>query len=135
MIALDTSVAVALLLESHTAHRTVVDWWAGRELALCGHAAVETYSVLTRLPGDARLAPEDAAHVIADRFPRPLPLSVDGARALPNTLARLRIAGGAVYDALIALAAVEHDVELATRDARARPTYEAVGARVRAVPA
>jgi len=30
----------------------------------------------------------------------------------------------------VALAAVEHDVDLATRDARARATYETVGARV-----
>jgi hypothetical protein len=42
----------------------------------------------------------------------------------------LEIAGGAVYDALVGLAAAEHGVQLATRDARARATYEAVGARV-----
>jgi len=45
-------------------------------------------------------------------------------------LSRLGIAGGAVYDALVALAAVEHEADLATRDARARATYEAVGASV-----
>ena len=50
--------------------------------------------------------------------------------AWPNRLARLGITGGAVYDALVGLAAVEHGVELATRDARARATYVAVGARV-----
>lgn len=32
--------------------------------------------------------------------------------------------------ALVALAASEHGVDLATRDARAEPTYEAVGARI-----
>jgi hypothetical protein len=41
-----------------------------------------------------------------------------------------RISGGAVYDAIVALAAVDHDAELATRDARAKATYETVGARV-----
>lgn len=46
------------------------------------------------------------------------------------TVSRLGIAGGAVCDALVAHAAIEHDAELATRDARARVTYEAVGARV-----
>jgi len=30
----------------------------------------------------------------------------------------------------VALAAIEHDAELATRDLRAKATYEAVGARV-----
>ena len=40
---------------------------------------------------------------------------------------RLGIAGGTVYDALVALAAKEHGAALATRDARARGTYDAVG--------
>ncbi len=72
------------------------DWWRGREIALSGHALAETYSVLTRLPGDLRLSPVDAAR----------------------------------YDALVGLAAVEHRAVLATRDARARATYEMVGAHV-----
>jgi hypothetical protein len=52
------------------------------------------------------------------------------AAKLPDKLAVLGISGGAVYDALVGLVAAEHDVQLATRDARARGTYEAVGARV-----
>ena len=51
-------------------------------------------------------------------------------RKLPETLARLGIAGGAVYDALVALAAKEHGAALATRDARARGTYDTVGVTV-----
>ena len=35
-----------------------------------------------------------------------------------------------MYDALVALAAVDHGARLATRDGRARPTYERVGAEV-----
>jgi toxin FitB len=57
-------------------------------------------------------------------------LSSSRARKLPDTLARLGIAGGAVYDALVALAAKEHGAALATRDARARGTYDAVGVTV-----
>ena len=56
-IAIDTSVAVPLLVRSHRAHATVVRWRNGQELALSGHALAETYSVLTRLPGDARPTP------------------------------------------------------------------------------
>ena len=41
--------------------------------------------------------------------------------AVKATLSRLGIAGGAVYDALVALAAKEHGAALATRDARAWP--------------
>jgi hypothetical protein len=37
------------------------------------------------------------------------------------------IAGGAVNDALVALAAKEHGAALATRDARACGTFDAVG--------
>lgn len=99
-------------------------------MALSGHALAETYSVLTRLPGDLRLAPADAARLLADRFVEPFLLGADTARGLPAVLSRHGIAGGAVYDALVALAALEHGAVLATRDARARATYETVGARV-----
>jgi predicted nucleic acid-binding protein len=130
LLGLDTSVAVPLLVQTHEGHRAVVRWWGGRDVALCGHALAETYSVLTRLPGDLRLAPMDAARLLAERFDAALTLSSGAAQGLPRTLARLGIAGGAVYDALVGLAAVEHDAALATRDARARGTYEAIGARV-----
>jgi toxin FitB len=129
-LGVDTSVAVPLLVQTHTAHTAVVRWWDGREIALSGHALPETYSVLTRLPGDVRLAPADAARLIAERFVEPLILESDAARCLPGLLSRLGIAGGAVYDALVALAAHEHGASLATRDARAKPTYEAVGVPV-----
>jgi toxin FitB len=129
-IAIDTSVAVPLLVRSHHDHAAVVRWWSGQEITLSGHALAETYSVLTRLPGDARLAPADAALLLNARFSSPLVLSSRRARNLPDTLSRLGIAGGAVYDALVALAAKEHGAALATRDARARGTYDAVGVKV-----
>lgn len=129
-LAVDTSVAVPLLVQTHAAHAAVTSWWAGREVALSGHALAETYSVLTRLPGDIRLAPADAARILENRFAPPLLLGPEMARHLPGVLSRIEIAGGAVYDALVALAAVEHKVDLATRDARARDTYAKVGARV-----
>lgn len=130
LLALDTSVAIPLLVQTHQAHREVVRWWDRRDTALCGHALAETYSVLTRLPGDLRLTPADAVRLLQQRFADPLPLGEETAVRVPAILAGLGIAGGAVYDALVALAAVEHDVELATRDARAQVTYHSVGARV-----
>lgn len=129
-LAVDTSVAIPLLVATHDAHATVVAWWSGRDLALSGHALVETYSVLTRLPGDLRLSPVDAASLMRARFVEPFVLPVIAARGLVATFADLGIAGGAVYDALVASAALAHDATLATRDARARATYELVGARV-----
>jgi predicted nucleic acid-binding protein len=129
-LALDTSVAIPLMVVTHREHEAVVRWCAGRDVALSGHAVAETYSVLTRLPGDLRLLPEDAARLLRERFAAPLVLSCKAVAKLPDTLSALGIAGGAVYDALVGLAATEHRAELATRDARARATYEAVGARV-----
>lgn len=105
-------------------------WWNGRDVALSGHALAETYSVLTRLPDDLRLAPADAARLIDERFASPLLLGVRTGRRLPGVLSKAGITGGAVYDALVALAALEHGCELATRDARAKATYEAMGADV-----
>jgi predicted nucleic acid-binding protein len=130
ILALDTSVAVPLLVQTHQHHAAIVSWWAGRDVALSGHALAETYSVLTRLPGDVRLAPGDAARLLKERFVAPLLLGQATAARIPETLGRLEIAGGAVYDALVALAAAEHGATLATRDGRAKATYEIVGVRV-----
>ena len=132
-VAVDTSVAVPLLIQTHRAHSSVVAWWRGRPLALSGHALAETYSVLTRLPGDIRVAPENAARLLDERFGPPLLVGSDTAARLPDILSGAGIAGGAVYDALVALAAAANDCVLATRDARAKATYEMIGVRVEVV--
>ena len=129
-VALDTSLAVPLLLASHTFHSGATAWWNRREVSLAGHARYETYAVLTRLPGDARLLPADAARLIEVRFPTRLDISADIAGGLIERLGREGISGGAVYDAMVALAALDHGVVLATCDRRARNTYELVGAQV-----
>lgn len=130
VIALDTSAAIPLLVQGHDAHRAVTSWVGDRPVVLPGHAVVETYAVLTRLPGDLRLVPADAARLIASRFVEIAPLPNGIARGLHDVLANLDVAGGATYDALVALAARERGVPLATRDARARDTYERVGVEV-----
>ncbi len=129
-VAVDTSVAVPLLIASHEAHRMVRRWAAGRSLGLSGHALVETYSVLTRLPGDARVSPADAVLLMDDHFTLDFALPIETATEAHQILARRGIAGGATYDGLVGLAACIHDVALATRDARARATYEAIGVAV-----
>jgi len=115
-IAVDTSVAVPLLVRSHQHHADVVRWWNGQVLVLSGHALAETYSVLTRLPGDARLAADDAVRLLDARFAAPLALSAAAAQQVHSTLSRLGIVGGAVYDALVALAAAEHGLALASAE-------------------
>lgn len=130
--AVDTSVAVPLLVSSHTAHQTVSAWARDRSLVLSGHALMETYSVLTRLPGDARVAPQDAVTLIDESFGAVV-LDEALSREIHRELADRGIAGGAVYDGLVGAAARGHDLVLATRDSRARGTYEAIGARVELV--
>lgn len=128
--AVDTSVAVPLLIARHESHAAVSASWVGRTGSLSGQALAETYSVLTRLPGDLRLTPRDAVRLLAARFGRPLLLPARTARRVPGLLADLEIGGGAVYDALVALAARDAGRVLATRDARARPTYRTIGVEI-----
>ncbi len=112
----------------------IASWAKGRKLGLSGHALAETYAVLTRLPGDARVDPADAAVLIDENFAESLALGARAARAAHRELARRGIAGGATYDGLVALAAREHGVILVTRDARARFTYEALGVDTKVLP-
>ncbi|MEB3980467.1 PIN domain-containing protein [Mycobacterium sp. 663a-19] len=126
----DTSVAVPLLMTSHRHHGVIAAWAEGRTLGLCGHALAETYSVLTRLPGDARVDAADAVALIDANFTASLQLGARASRSAHREFARRGIAGGATYDGLVALAAREHGAALATRDARARSTYEALGVAV-----
>jgi predicted nucleic acid-binding protein len=51
----------------------------------------------------------------------------------PKRLALVGVKGGATYDGLIALTALEHDLELVSRDRRAARTYRALGARFRLI--
>ena len=78
--AIDTSVAVPLLVTSHSQHGMVAEWAKSRNLGLSGHALAETYSVLTRLPGDARVEPADAVALIDENFPETLQWGVRSAR-------------------------------------------------------
>lgn len=129
-VALDTSAAIPYLMASHVAHRYTRRHLTGQTLVLTEHSLVETYSVLTRLPGDARVRPDDAVRLLDANFAAPALLHADEAAAVPQTLAALGISGGASYDALVALAARSHGLPLATRDGRAAATYAAIGLHV-----
>jgi toxin FitB len=122
----DTSVAVPLVVEDHQFHDEVFAAVADRTLGLSGHAAFETYSVLTRLPPPLRLTPRAAAQVLEANFAASVFLETAAARELLASLPLLDIAGGSVYDALVATAAKQHGARLATRDRRAIPIYRAV---------
>ena len=131
---LDTSTAVALVVEDHEAHVATRDAVRGRRLGLAGHAWFETYSVLTRLPAGLRRSPADALRLLAHDFPASGFLGAAEAADLGGELARLGISGGAVYDALVGAAARQHRLPLVSADARARPVYESLGVDLERIP-
>lgn len=130
----DTSVAVALTVGDHEHHETTFQALGGRRLGLSGHAAFETFSVLTRLPPPARRTPATVARLLAASFPHSRYLGARAAAALLTELATAGTAGGAVYDALVGASAREHGLTLATRDRRALETYRALDVNVELVP-
>ena len=130
---LDTSTAVALLVADHEAHAATVESTRGMRLGLAGHAWFETYSVLTRMPAGVRRSPGDVRRLLVHDFVGAWFLDSTATAALTEELPRLRVSGGAVYDALVGAAARHHDQLLLTGDRRALRTYDALGVRVRLV--
>lgn len=127
---LDTSAAVPFLLTTHEAHATTYAAMHHHRLGLAGHAAFETFSVITRLPGTARVSPSLAARILKHNFPHVAHLSAKRAASMIAAFAEYSVSGGAVYDALVGASAVEHGRTLATRDRRAATTYADLGVDV-----
>jgi len=127
VIALDTSVVVAAFASWHEAHAQAVAQLV-RQPRLPAHVALETYSVLTRLPPPHRAPAEIVDAFLSATFPHPT-LSLPGGaqRALVKLAARVGLTGGAIYDLLIGATAKQARATLLTRDRRALAAYEAVG--------
>ena len=131
---LDTSAALAFVQQSHVAHATTYAALVGRSKGLAGHAVFETYSVLTRLAPPDRLTPLAARRLIEVNFPHSRFLGSKGSAAVVAQLSSRAVSGGAVYDALVAAAAVEHGLTLVSRDVRATGTYRAMGVDLELLP-
>ena len=130
MKAVDSSVVVAAFASWHEHHVIARKAMASRP-RLVAHAAVESYSVLTRLPPPHRAHPSIVHTFITERFTDPfLTLSQTGYQELLATVAASHILGGPTYDALIAFTAAEHQATLMSLDQRAAATYEAIGVTV-----
>jgi predicted nucleic acid-binding protein len=125
----DTSVAVPLIVADHAHHASTFGTLGGRRLGLAGHAAFETFSVLTRLPPPARRTPQTVARLLVSNFPHTRFLGARAAAALLAELHKAGIGGGSVYDALVGACAKEHGLILATRDRRALDAYRALDVR------
>jgi predicted nucleic acid-binding protein len=126
-LAVDSSVAIAAVLADHEAHDQAEDA-LGRSDTTIAHVATETYSVLTRLPPPRQLASGAAAAIVEARLPRRMAvLDVNSYASALSRLAKANVSGGATYDGLIALTALEHELRLLSRDRRAARTYSALG--------
>jgi len=128
--AVDTSVVVAAFASWHEHHdraRATLDDGA----RLIDHCALETYSVLTRLPPPHRSVSEVVRDFLRLRFTEPyLRLDARAYRKFIHNLPERGVTGGAAYDAIVAATAVAHSVELVSCDRRAAPTYDKFGAHV-----
>lgn len=127
MIVVDTSVAVAAALPWHEAYAVALASLRERT-QLLGQVAIETYSVLTRLPPPQRVPPSLAQAYLLKTFALP-PIVLPGGEyeRLIAFAAEERWSGGAVYDALVGATAREAGATLLTLDRRAVPTYQLLG--------
>jgi len=129
VIAVDTSVVVAAFASWHEGHRSAAAILA-RKPRVPAHVLVEAYSVLTRLPPPHRAPSELVASFLAERFPdAPLVLPARAYTELIAASARAGLAGGAIFDALIAATVRHAGATLFTRDRRARPVYDTLRVR------
>lgn len=81
-------------------------------------------------PFPSRRSPAIVWRILSNNFAETRHLSSAGTEALLRLLRSTGAAGGAIYDALVAAAVVEHNLPLLTRDRRALDSYRVVGADV-----
>ncbi|MFZ0216874.1 MAG: PIN domain-containing protein [Candidatus Dormiibacterota bacterium] len=124
---------VAVLGAWHEHHEVAAQELDG-VTSLPGHALLESYSVLTRLPGGLAVPARIAARELTARFAgEPLHLSPGDRAGLLRRLADAGVLGGACYDGLVALEAAAHGYVLLTLDRRAIRTYERLGIHTRVI--
>lgn len=124
MTAADTSVVVAAFASWHERHEAARRALDGG-LRLVEHCALETYSVLTRLPAPHRASGAIVREFLKARFSQPfLRLSAAAYKDFLSELPGRGVSGGAAYDALVAATVAHHDAELVSCDRRAAVIYE-----------
>ncbi|MBW2262003.1 MAG: PIN domain-containing protein [Deltaproteobacteria bacterium] len=116
---LDTSVLVASMVRSHPHHAPAVKWHGRAKrgehgFLVAAHTLAELYSVLTRLPLSPKIAPGLARRLIHENVEAPARLvTLRGSdySAVLRSVSELGLAGGVIYDALIARAAERSGVD------------------------
>ena len=109
----DTSCIVAAVSSWHEHHERAINEIQSRlkkrqKMIVAGHALVEAYSVLTRLPAPHRISAQDASALLLANFvenSQTVTLSSSGYRQLLENAPHAGIFGGRIYDAVIAASA------------------------------
>lgn len=112
-ILFDTSVLVAGLVETHPMHSRAFPWLEKAqtgeiELLVSTHSLAELFSVLTTLPLNPKISPATAQQLIdevVEISAAQVELSAADYQEVVSSMATKGLAGGVIYDALIAKAA------------------------------
>lgn len=114
---LDTSVLFPVFLADHPHHRDSLSLYkrCSPETACCSaHSLAEVYSTFTRIPPPHRVSPEQAIAFLEDIHTHLRLISLEGGDYLDliREAAYSRIAGGTIYDAVIARCAKRAEAEV-----------------------
>jgi predicted nucleic acid-binding protein len=114
----DTSVLVSAIIVNHPQHSVCFSQIQAAQSGqikgfISTHSLAETYSVITRLPVQPRINPQQAHSIVLDisQYLEAVPLLVDDYQAAIAQMATLNLPGGGIFDALIAQAAVKAEVD------------------------
>ena len=119
---------MALFASWHERHQDAEALLQDEDAQLIGHCAVESYSVLTRLPPPHRAPPVIVRDFLVRQFPgRWLTLRDRDLKKAVRMLPQHGLRGGATYDALIAATALAAKLTLVSFDVRAARAYAAAG--------
>ncbi|MBD2338794.1 PIN domain-containing protein [Calothrix sp. FACHB-156] len=118
-ILFDTSVLVSAIVTSHPQHSACFSKLEAAESKqiqgfISTHSLAETYSVITRLPIQPRINPQEAQSIIVDisQYLQAVPLLVNEYQAAIAQMVSLNLPGGGIFDALIAQAALKAEVDV-----------------------
>ena len=115
----DTSVIVAGLVEAHPMHGRTFHWIKQAkdkklELVVAAHTIAESYAVLSSLPIKPRISPLVARKLLRENiesFGKIISLTPVEYLDTITRLSEIGLAGGIIYDALIARVALKSRVE------------------------
>ena len=118
-ILFDTSILIAALVESHPMHGRAFPWLKKAktkaiEMVVAGHTLAELYAVLSTLPIKPRIVPAVAWRLICENVEatgKIVSLTPAEYWTVIKQVSQSGLAGGIIYDALIAKVAQKAQVE------------------------